>query len=458
MALPLLVFAGTALGNEHSVELKAGFTQRATLYGGVVGPPGSVKTPAVDHARYPLDALQKEAHERYEQALANCEQDLADWEALTKADQKEISRPGKPILQHFFTTNATMEALAVMLRDNRGVALVFDELTSWVHGMNAYRGGKGGDRQAYLSQWAGTPLKIDRKGQETVFVPRPCIGVVGGVQPDLLKDLADEGGRRDGFVERILWEVSPCPPVRWTDATVPESLLAAIVNLFRRLRLSAADRPVTLSAEARARFVRWFDENAEAVAQASGIVAGIYAKLPLQLARLVLILHGLTHPDAPTRLPVSGASMADAIEVVEYYRQNANLVVKAFGAEQGTGTAGVRDRVERLLRARADDGGGWVTSTAIHAHLGRNVKAAELHASLNDLVDEGRAETRHRPADGGEGGRPAVEWKYVERKNEETKKPPADDEPEAENPTCGACGRNLGADELPCPYCRGEDE
>src|SRR5918997_22050 len=96
-------------------------------------------------------------------------------------------------------------------------------------------GGKGGDRQAFLSQWAGTPLKIDRKGQETVFVPRPCIGVAGGVQPELLKDLADEGGRRDGFVERILWEVTPCPPARWTDDTVQEELRAALVALFKRL-------------------------------------------------------------------------------------------------------------------------------------------------------------------------------------------------------------------------------
>ncbi|MDP8922198.1 MAG: DUF3987 domain-containing protein [Chloroflexota bacterium] len=486
LALPLLVFAGATLGNEHRIELKPGFSQRATLYGGVVGPPGSVKSPAIDLARYPLDVLQAEAHERYAAALAAFERDLEAWEALPKAEQRDVPKPVRPTMAHLYTTNATTEALAVMLRDNRGVALVFDELTSWVHGMNAYRGGKGGDRQAFLSQWAGSPLKIDRKGQETVFVPRPCIGVVGGVQPDLLKDLADGGGRRDGFVERILWETSPCGFPRWTEDTVPESLRAELVELFRQLRQSTADRPVRLSERARARYVRWYDDNGASTigSAATGVAVGIVSKLPLQLARIALILHCMRHPDNPTSRPVADETMADAIEIVEYYRANARVVVPAFGAIPATGVAGLMDRIERFLVSRRAIDDGWVGRTAIRDHLGRNPSSEEITAALVELKGGGRAEKRVRPSDGGRGGRPAEEWRAVlsddddtptrKRENAETQaRPPGAasvaahaetyaktdaETPNGAAPSCPACPRLLGSDELPCPSCPDRDD
>ena len=45
VALPTLVFAGTTAGNEHRIEIKAGYAQRPVLFGGVVAPTGSTKSP-----------------------------------------------------------------------------------------------------------------------------------------------------------------------------------------------------------------------------------------------------------------------------------------------------------------------------------------------------------------------------------------------------------------------------
>ncbi|MBI4499453.1 MAG: DUF3987 domain-containing protein [Chloroflexi bacterium] len=44
IAVPLLTFAGTALGNRVRFELKPSFEQRAIRYTAVVAPPGSTKT------------------------------------------------------------------------------------------------------------------------------------------------------------------------------------------------------------------------------------------------------------------------------------------------------------------------------------------------------------------------------------------------------------------------------
>ncbi len=157
---------------------------RAILWLAVVGDPGSGKSPALDHARHPVDALQKAAWEAFTAALLQWEADAA----AAKAQKPPAPPPPKPALAHFFTTDATMEALAAILGACPGVVVVRDELVGWVKSHDAYR--RAGDRQNWLSLWAGAPLKVDRRGAGTLYVPRPTASVAGGVQPELLAELA----------------------------------------------------------------------------------------------------------------------------------------------------------------------------------------------------------------------------------------------------------------------------
>src|SRR5205814_10380221 len=104
-------------------------------------------------------------------------------------------------------TDATTEALAPMLLNSKGLVLFEDELSGWVRSMDQYRGGgRGADRKHFLSMWSRTLIKVDRKGTpKPIIVPRPCLSVVGGIQPELLPDLADAAQRQDGFLDRLLW-------------------------------------------------------------------------------------------------------------------------------------------------------------------------------------------------------------------------------------------------------------
>ena len=52
--------------------------------------------------------------------------------------------------------DATVESLAPLLEDNpRGLLMTQDEGVAWVRGMGQYKGGRGGDRQFWLSNWSG---------------------------------------------------------------------------------------------------------------------------------------------------------------------------------------------------------------------------------------------------------------------------------------------------------------
>ncbi len=405
VAVPLLAFAAGAIGNTRALRVKAGWVVRPILWLAVIGEPGSGKSPALDHARHPLDVLQRAAWETFRTAMQQWELDAA----AVKAEKPPAPPPPKPVLEHFFTTDATTEALAAMLGTSPGLALVRDELVGWVKSHDAYR--KGGDRQNWLSLWAGAPLKVDRRGAGALYVPRPTASVVGGIQPELLSELAEEANRRDGFVDRFGLCWPDAKPARWTEATVDGATTQAAEALFARLRPKVPpdeSRIVDLAPGAKRAFAVWFDENADLVAGATGLAAGCAAKLPGQCARIALVLHGLHHPHDMERAVAEG-TVLDAIAVVEYFRAHLARVLPAFGASGapgGRGSAGLAGRVRRILQ---DRGGGWIPRTELHRQLGGRVEAAALSAALTALAAEGRATTRSVPT----GARAREEWRWV---------------------------------------------
>jgi hypothetical protein len=255
------------------------------------------------------------------------------------------------------------------------------------------------------------------------------IGVAGGVQPELLPDLADEGCRRDGFVERILWEYPDCATVEWIEDTIDEAHRKQIVDLLRTLRQGASDRPIRMDVDARRTWRSWYDNNA----RATGIAAGIYAKLPNQLARLALIHHCMTYPDAPSSRLLSGETLADAIELVEYYRRMADRVIHHFSALPANGTAGLVGRIGHYLRRE----GRWVKTSEINKHLGGHVSSEGIQNALWFLFADDRAEHGKVTT----AGRPSREWRWQDATAERAEKGSA---PPGSEPTttCGRSGRS----------------
>jgi hypothetical protein len=408
IALPLLTFAAGCIGNRYTIRIKPGWEQRAILWTGVVAHPGSAKTPAQDLAQHPLDVLQHEAHEVHRLALKEYEQALAEWTAIKdKAERGE--KPERPEEEHFYTTDSTPEAVARMLGHpgsvTPGFVVVRDELVGWVRAFDAYKAGRGGERQTWLSMWAGKAFKSDRAGRDSYFVPSPAVSVAGGIQPDALPSLQEEAGQRDGFIERFLWSYPDTRPMRWSERSVAETTKDAVTAVFRKLRYAGTDGVVLLSTSARALFATWVEENADAQEHIGGLMRGVYAKLPNQAARLALLLHVLAHPDDPVSTTVSAETMAAALELAEYVRAHAGRVMAHFGDTAAVdGPLGVR--VLRSLR-RA---GGWVTRGQLHAELGGHIAAAALTATLKGLERAGLAECRPIPS-GTAGGRPGEEWR-----------------------------------------------
>jgi hypothetical protein len=409
LAVPLLVAAGAAIGDALEIELKPGWREGPNLYAANVGDPGAKKTPMQEQAMRPVHRIQRRLARDYEEELEAFKAELAAWEA-DKQNPHRGPRPEPPVFRHVVTTDATTEALAPMLLHSKGLVLFKDELSGWVRSMDQYRGGgRGADRQHFLSMWSRTLIKVDRKSNpKPIIVPRPCLSVVGGIQPDLLPDLADAARREDGFLDRLLWSFPDEVHDQWTKEGIAPEIVRAVEAVFERLYRLEGDvddddepvpRVIRLSDQAAEIWADWYAERtAEQEAEEfPRRLRGPWAKMPSQLARLTLTLHALW--SCPVADAVSAETIAAAADLVDYFKSHARRVYRHLARER-------RDLVTLVLAALKEHGP-LKQSEFVHDVFKRNIPAERIRATLESLEEAGLVirDVRHDP-----GRPPATVW------------------------------------------------
>ncbi len=347
VTVPMLAVGGGAIGASRALEVKKGYVQRPLVYAAIVGLPGDAKTPALNTVARPLQEAQQRLKVDYEEALARYQRDLEGYKA-NKHSEESPAEPVKPTIQRVQVDDATVEALGDILQANpRGVVLVKDELTGWVNAQNQYKGGRGADRQFWLSNWAGVPATIDRKQQRNVpfIIPYPFCAVVGGIQPDLLGELVDAQGRADGFLDRPLFaypDAGPAPGWTWDElddrdfelwrTTVEELLL---LNMERG-RYGYRPFYVRLAKDARAPWQRLIDRLTGEMNDPDFApqLRGPWSKLKVYAARLALIIHFLRwiHKEAGDQ-DVDGESVERAGLLIAYFAGHVRKVRSVIGAD-----------------------------------------------------------------------------------------------------------------------------
>lgn len=418
-ATPLLIAAGAAIGDALELRIKDGWREGPNLYGGVVGDPGSKKTPSQEMAVRPMHRIQGKYDRAYAEELAEFERESALWDDAKKGERG--TKPTPPAYHHVLTTDSTTEALAPMLLGSKGILLVKDELAGWIKSMDAYRaGGKGADRQHYLSMWSRSAIKVDRKSRPApIYVPRPVLAVLGGIQPDLLGDLADSAGREDGFVDRLLFSYPDPVRDRWTDASVKQATEIAVLKIFEALHgLKPTEGPhgehqpwtIRLGVGAAAMWRDWYESHATEMGAPSfpANLRGPWAKMPGQLARLALIVHTV---DAAARNEdpddeLGETTLAAAADLVDYYKAHARRAHRRINRAK----AG-RDLALVILAALRQ--GGPTTQDQIRSGMfNRNVDADQLRTSLESLEEAGLVARETGETESGLGRKPTV-WRAL---------------------------------------------
>ena len=346
VGLPMLVTLGAAIGNARRQEVKPGWQESALLFGAVVAPPGAKKTPANKEATAPAfklqSALQRDYRARQDEYSRELREYDVDKRRAAKDGEPAPPPPKEPVVERTVVSDTTVEALVDTLQDNpRGVLSERDELAGWVRGMDQYRsGGKGSDRQFWLSTWSMRSATVDRRSRGgPVIIDQPFVSVFGGMQPDVLGELS--AARDDGLMDRFLFSYPNPVPSRWSDEEITDAARKNYAGLYGKLRElymplddygDPAPTIVALSRDAKDLLASEINAHNEEILQPGfpSYLEGPWAKLEAYVCRIALILATCraASDNAPER--VEFEDVFNAWALVRYFKNHARRVYAAI--------------------------------------------------------------------------------------------------------------------------------
>lgn len=324
IAVPMIAILAGCIGSDAAIELnRKGWQERCAMYGAVFAPKGSIKSPALKAATFPLAIIEGENRKEWEAKNAAWKEQadeaklrLKAWESRVRtvlkkhgddADmpEKPDGIPPAPVWARRVTSSATIEKLAVLMSQSPGMTLVLDELSALLVNMERYSGGS--DRQFYLAAYSGEAYSVDRIGRQHLHIPCTWLTIIGGIQPVVARKLLDpRTSMDDGLIERLGCSAYPARMQDWKliEGEFNAQARAAYLAVCRRLaqaqwsQLLQAPRfenmpPICrLSELAQALFDDWLTRHMpELAALAGNSMEGFMSKGRGFLGRLTLILH-----------------------------------------------------------------------------------------------------------------------------------------------------------------------
>jgi len=404
----LSVLSAVSIGHA-TVCPRRGWIEHPALWTVVAMEPGSRKSAVHRDVTAPLVLYESELvesaragvadaagrHRIAEQRLAKAEKRAADASGPEARDAElearslavELDHMELPALPRLFTADATPEALASRMAENRGVLSVLSA-ESGVFGIMAGRYSRGvPDLEIYLKGHAGDPHRIDRKGRPSEYLDSPALTMALAAQPYVLRQVAkveEFAGR--GLLDRFLYAV-PSPNVGYRRTApvlapldVTEAYNRAVIDLGRSMR--SYSEPVVLT----------FDDETLATFEASmaeleprrrphadlGPIAGWSSKLDGATARIAGLLH--LAENGGQNGQIKGRTMLAALALADYLTAHAQA---AFGAMRADPRLEDTRHVARWMRSAHRER--FTRREAHHAAEHRFATVDELLPALAEL-------------------------------------------------------------------------
>ncbi len=409
----LIVSAGALIGSKVGIypkEHDETWTVFPCLWGGIVGPAGSMKTPAQNEAFKVHHQLEANAGMQYKNDLAQYARDTTKYEselAKYKPSGNTLPpiEPTKPTRKRYIMNDTTYQAMGVVLDDNpNGILAHSDEMSGLLQSLDTP--GQEAARGFYLSGWGGSgSCNIDRIGRGSIQLTNYCISVFGGFQPDRLRGYVRQtqsgSSNNDGLIQRFQLLVWPdpidhiCIVDRAPNKQAIQDITAALTSLAQiqtgaRLHFDAAAQVI---------FNQWQLDN-EALLRSGDLDAARQshiAKYRSLIPALALLYHLLNGHGGD----VCAHCLSSAIEFSEYLKGHSNRI---YGSVQGLDHAPMLELAKRLKAGALQDG--FTLRELVHkgwAELGDKVRA---QGALDGLVVRGwlvEAEVKT-------GGRPTTKY------------------------------------------------
>ena len=409
VAACLITSFASLIGAKVGVKPKtySNWTIVPNLWGGIVAPPSSKKSPAFNAGTYPLDRLVASAREEFKEAQKKHEvlsfAKDADKSAL-KSKLKDASKKGdeekqkqiveemmqleeeaQPILRRYKTNDSSPEALAELEKQNpNGVLVLRDELTGWLESVDK----DPSERAFYLEAFNGDkPYEFDRILRGHGYIENHCLSILGGIQPDKLITYLEpsiKGMGNDGLFQRFQVLVYPdATEWKYVDRIPNKLARNEVFELFKQVDEMDEYSLVKMGAnptddyntrpffrfgqKAQELYVKWTTDlhKNKVENEEHSIIAQHLQKYPKLMASLALIFHIIDGVKFGTVGDISEQSAEMAIQWCEYLESHARRI---YGLVLDAATIKASSIGQKLLKL--DAGHDWRI---------KGFKAREIH-------------------------------------------------------------------------------
>ena len=264
IAVPAIVMLSSVVGARCGIRPKSNDSWLVipNLWGGIVGKPSTLKSPALAEIMKPLNNMEAKARVEHEDQLNNYTVE-AEFNKLAQAGikkqiEKELAKPKgeiteeqkqtyknfeqseKPVCKRYKTNDASIEKMGELLSENPSGLLLFrDELVGLLS--NWDKSGHESDRAFYLEAWNGYGSHTsDRIGRGTTYCDNMCISILGSTQPSKILGYLQKATRsieNDGLMQRFQLLVYPDEIKNWQHIDVIPNKLEKerVFNLVERI-------------------------------------------------------------------------------------------------------------------------------------------------------------------------------------------------------------------------------
>lgn len=324
IAASVLFASAFAIGAK--MELKGKYDNIPLLWMSIVGNVSSGKTePLKTCMGYFIDRDKESFHEyKINLSLFN------EFDSLTKKEKSlQDEAVSKPDFFQYLINDYTPESLYNAHAINeRGICIYRDELKGWLDDFGRYS--KSGEQSTMLSAFYRHPMLINRASKEPIMIAKPTIYLCGGIQPEILKDLAKDSRAENGFLSRMIFVYPNLDDKQpYSTNKLPENSLLRFNKFLAELD-NIDEVKLTLSNDAEMLYAKWYNSNAErSNAESSGYLKGVYGKLDVIALRLAIVIHGMSFSKSSE---INADSMNAGLEITEYFKVTALKVYnKIFG-------------------------------------------------------------------------------------------------------------------------------
>jgi len=408
-AVVALAVLGISAGGRYIVSPKLDWKEPVNLYSAVVSPPGTRKSAVHTEITRPLveaeiawrDAAKPKVIENQSQRRLLERKQKSLEERIAKGakedglradlDQvnKELSEFVDQHLPTLITSNATAEALAVLMSQNEGRLGLFSAEGGAFQIMTGLYSSGTPNLDPYLKAWSGDFLKVDRISREPTVVEHPSLSVGICIQPEVLAEMRRKSSALDGsgLLARFLFTMpqtwpSPSPNAAPVPEIARQHWIKCVSDIMHTqpvsrliLEKQASDRFFAFCLQIHSRFQEWGDLE---------LIRPWAAKLSGQTLRIAALLH-LVDVHGNFCEQISSQTMENAIQIAEYLAHHAKRVFTCMGADPDMVLA---ERIARWMRRGNIKRFG--RGQLFNALRSRSIKKAnQFDAPLELLADHG---------------------------------------------------------------------